>query len=214
MSPDMPGNADFLLEVGAGAGLGLIAVSSVPGLVGLYRQFRSRAPKDNFYQDKDGKSTPEAVADFSNKWSKTLVVLFAAVGFASSLSLSVLSTLRVLGGRSLLVQDWLVFAAWVSGIPSYCCCCTWIQASADMLLLSCFAGSSVPARHPISVRRCNPRLRPRLQHRPLVVVQQSCPRSRPPRSGHPGLGILPRALPGVFRPEDRQLVCHPGTRCR
>lgn len=97
----------------AGAGLAVVAVCSVPAVTGLVSQLRSPSAKDNFYEDKDGKSTPETIAAFSNRWPKTLVVLFAAAGSASSLAVAILSTS---GRQDAFLADWLIFSALVSGI--------------------------------------------------------------------------------------------------
>ncbi|KAK6214962.1 ABC transporter [Colletotrichum tabaci] len=98
----------LLIEVGAA--LGLIALTSVPALAGLVKQFRSRKPKDHFYEDRDGKSTAESSAAFSNRWPKTFIFLFAFLGLAVSLANSILATSSTRAGNkldSLFIAEWL-----------------------------------------------------------------------------------------------------------
>lgn len=106
----------LLIEVGAA--LGLIALTSVPALVGLVKQFRSRKPKDHFYEDRDGKSTAESSAAFSNRWPKTFIFLFAFLGLAVSLANSILATSSTRAGNkldSLFIAEWLATGVSVRG---------------------------------------------------------------------------------------------------
>lgn len=111
----MDSNHPGLLPVSA-VGLGFVALLSVPALKAIVSQVRSGAPKDNFYEDRDGKSTPEAMAAFSNKGSKTVIFLFALLGLGTSIALSVITTLNP-SDHDLALENWLVTAAWV-GIQS------------------------------------------------------------------------------------------------
>lgn len=105
----------LLLEVSAG--LGIIGLSTIPGILAFLRQSIHKKPKDNFYEDRDGKSTPEAIAAFSNRWPKVIVAFFATLGLASSLAISVLTTLEVADRRVLFLENWLVTASWVGWLP-------------------------------------------------------------------------------------------------
>lgn len=105
---------DSTLLGGLAAILAFIALCTLPALSGLIKQLRTRAPKDNFYSDQDGKSTPEAVAAFSNRWPKVFIAFFAALGCATSITLSVLSTTSSEGRQGLSLQDWTTTASWVS----------------------------------------------------------------------------------------------------
>ncbi|RBQ89932.1 hypothetical protein VDGD_01026 [Verticillium dahliae] len=104
---------DSTLLGGLAAILAFIALCTLPALSGLIKQLRTRAPKDNFYSDQDGKSTPEAVAAFSNRWPKVFIAFFAALGCATSITLSVLSTTSSEGRQGLSLQDWTTTASWL-----------------------------------------------------------------------------------------------------
>lgn len=97
-------------------GLALIGLLSIPSLRAITRQIRRGAPKDNFYEDRDGISTPEAVAGFSNNTPKVVILLFTLLGLGCSTAISVLTTLdpysHEYGG--LFFENWLVTASWVS----------------------------------------------------------------------------------------------------
>ncbi|KAI8230908.1 ATP-dependent bile acid permease [Colletotrichum sp. SAR 10_96] len=103
---------ETLLLIEVGAALGLVALTSVPALTGF--QLRSRKPKDHFYEDKDGKSTPDASAAFSNRWPKTFINLFAFAGLALSVANSTLATLSLHTGHydKLFIAEWLSTGIW------------------------------------------------------------------------------------------------------
>lgn len=96
----------------AAAGLGIVGLAGLPGLLDTISQVRKRTPKDNFYEDTDGKSSPEAVAAFSNKWPKVTILSLALIGLATSVAISVLSTLHI-SLDDLLLANWLTTASWV-----------------------------------------------------------------------------------------------------
>jgi hypothetical protein len=100
-------------------GLTIVGLLSLPGVFALLSQIRNRTPKDNFYQDIDGTSTPEAVASFSNKWPKFAILLLSLTSFGASVALSVLSSLHS-DKDDLFVPNWLITAALVSliALPS------------------------------------------------------------------------------------------------
>lgn len=114
----MQNESALLIEVGAA--LGVVALTSVPALKGLVKQLRSHKPKDHFYEDKDGKSTTESSAAFSNRWPKTLIFTFAFLGLAVSLANSVLATLSLHTGKydGLFVAEWLATGIWVRRFSS------------------------------------------------------------------------------------------------
>ncbi|KAL7808977.1 P-loop containing nucleoside triphosphate hydrolase protein [Trichoderma aethiopicum] len=92
------------------AGAAIVGLLTLPAVFALLSQIRNRSPKDNFYQDVDGTSTPEAVASFSNKWPKIAILASSLATFGPSLALSILSTLHS-DQDDLLVPNWLVTAA-------------------------------------------------------------------------------------------------------
>ncbi|KAL0935128.1 ABC bile acid [Colletotrichum truncatum] len=105
---------DSILLIEVGAALGVVALSSVPALTNFVTQLRSHKPKDHFYEDKDGKSTPEASAAFSNRWPKTFINLFAFAGLALSVANSVLATFSQHTSlyHSLIITEWITTAIW------------------------------------------------------------------------------------------------------
>lgn len=103
-------NLDVVLT---GAGLGLVALATTPALVAVINQLRKRTPKDNFYEDVDGKSTPESIAAFSNRLPKILILVSSATGLGTSIAVSVLSSLHG-SSNELLLKNWLLTGAWVS----------------------------------------------------------------------------------------------------
>ena len=94
------------------AGVVVVGLASLPGVFAILTQIRSRAPKDNFYEDVDGKSTPESVAAFSNWRVKTAILVLSCLGFGLSVAAAVLATLNPAHGGSVLV-NWLTCASWV-----------------------------------------------------------------------------------------------------
>jgi hypothetical protein len=107
MAPDL-----LLLE--AAVGLGAIGLCSIPGILALLRQLRHKKPKDNFYEDKDGKSKPEDIAAFSNRWQKLAIALITALGLGSSLAASFLITPQHSERETLVLENWLLTGSWVS----------------------------------------------------------------------------------------------------
>lgn len=95
------------------AGLTVVGLFSLPGAVALLSQIRNRTPKDNFYSDVDGTSTPEAVAAFSNKWPKLAILLLALTSFDTAVAYSILTTLHA-DRYGLFVPSWLTTGALVS----------------------------------------------------------------------------------------------------
>ncbi|KAG6030053.1 hypothetical protein E4U41_000213 [Claviceps citrina] len=88
------------------AGLGVTGLSTLPALFAQLAQARDRTPRDNFYEDVDGKSTSEAMAAFSNKKPKLCLLICTVLGFGLSLAVAILSTLRPLGD-GLALESWL-----------------------------------------------------------------------------------------------------------
>ncbi|KAG9255956.1 P-loop containing nucleoside triphosphate hydrolase protein [Emericellopsis atlantica] len=99
-----------LLPVSA-TGFGLTCLFTVPAIVAIVRQTRKGAPKDQFYEDEDGKSTPEAIANFSNRVPKAVILFFSAVGLGTSTGVSVLTSLNP-ARDGLFYENWLVSASW------------------------------------------------------------------------------------------------------
>ncbi|KAF7558292.1 hypothetical protein G7046_g5857 [Stylonectria norvegica] len=93
------------------AGLGIVSLSALPALIAILKQVRNRTPKDNFYEDEDGKSTPEAIAAFSNRVIKIVILGLSLVGVGTSIAITVLHTLQHTQDGSLL-EKLLSTASW------------------------------------------------------------------------------------------------------
>lgn len=104
---------DAILLPLCAAGLGVTCLSSLPGLFALLAQLRDRTPRDNFYEDVDGKSTPESMAAFSNKAPKICLLISSVIGFGLSIAATILSILDPLGD-DLALENWLSNGCWVS----------------------------------------------------------------------------------------------------
>ncbi|KAM0353461.1 hypothetical protein ACHAPU_001471 [Fusarium lateritium] len=104
----MPNNTDVGLT---GAGLAVVALATTPALVTAITQLRKRTAKDNFYEDIDGKSTPESIAAFSNRLPKILILALSTIGLGTSIAISVLSSLNS-HVDALLIKNWLITGTW------------------------------------------------------------------------------------------------------
>ena len=98
------------LSAAALAANGLI---TLPGLFATLAQRRDRSPPDNFYEDEDGKSSPETMAAFSNRKPKLAILTFSILGLCLSTAVTVLSLLQPLGD-GLRLENWLSNASYVS----------------------------------------------------------------------------------------------------
>ncbi|KJZ71495.1 hypothetical protein HIM_09134 [Hirsutella minnesotensis 3608] len=107
----MSGNGAVLpLSVAA---LSIAGVATLPGALAIFAQIRNRTAKDNFYEDEDGKSTPETLAAFSNKAPKTAIVVLSMLGFASSIAISTLASIDR-SENELYLGNWLTAGAWAA----------------------------------------------------------------------------------------------------
>lgn len=105
---------NWLTLATSAAGLGITGLLSAPGGVHLIRR---RLPKreNEVYEDKDGKSTPEAVKAFSTKVPKAIILILAVAGLGLSITLAALTVLSAAGsGNAFSVENWLGVGAWVS----------------------------------------------------------------------------------------------------
>lgn len=99
------------------AGLGVTGLIALPAFFAQLSQIRDRTPRDNFYQDVDGKSTPETMAAFSNTKPKVCLLIFSITGLGLSLAVTVLSILHPLGD-GLALENWLSNGCWVSRLKT------------------------------------------------------------------------------------------------
>ncbi|KAG6002516.1 hypothetical protein E4U21_003009 [Claviceps maximensis] len=93
--------------------LGVTGLSTLPALFAQLAQIRHHTRRDNFYEDVDGKSTPETMAAFSNKKPKLFLLIFTVVGFGLSLAVTILSVLHPLGD-GLALENWLLNGCWAA----------------------------------------------------------------------------------------------------
>ncbi|KAJ3529707.1 hypothetical protein NM208_g9637 [Fusarium decemcellulare] len=94
-----------------GTGLAIVALATAPALGAVIAQLRDRTPKDNFYEDVDGQSTPESIAAFSNRRPKISILAFSTVGFGTAIAISVLSAINP-PSNVLLLENWLTAGGW------------------------------------------------------------------------------------------------------
>lgn len=94
-------------------GLGITGLVSIPAAITLILQFTTHQPKQDTYEDEDGKATTESVAAYSAKLPKTLIVLFAALTCSTGIATAVIATLP-LGQDSLFLENWMSAGASVS----------------------------------------------------------------------------------------------------
>ncbi|KAI8624244.1 P-loop containing nucleoside triphosphate hydrolase protein [Xylariaceae sp. FL1651] len=103
-----------MLLASSALGLGIISAFSVPAIVLMVKQIRSRIPKTDGYEDQDGKSNQEAIRAFSAKLPKCSILTLSVTGLCISIAIAVLSILgSVGGGDELLLENWLVVLGWV-----------------------------------------------------------------------------------------------------
>lgn len=105
------------MVVAVATGLGIILLVSIPAVFTFILQLTTRQPKQDTYQDKDGKATPESVAAYSAKLPKTFIVFFAALTCTTGIATAVLATLHI-GQDGLFLENWLSAGASVSKIAS------------------------------------------------------------------------------------------------
>ncbi|KAI1418838.1 P-loop containing nucleoside triphosphate hydrolase protein [Xylaria sp. FL1777] len=104
---------DRVLLASSGLGLGIVTALSLPAIIRLVKQIRNRTPKTNGYEDKDGRSSEEAIKAFSNKFPKASILVLSILGLCISIAVAVLSTLSPRGeGDGLLLENWLAVPAW------------------------------------------------------------------------------------------------------
>jgi len=96
-----------------GTGVGVIGLLSLPSISSLALQLSKREPKEDLYEDADGKSTPESVKAYSAKWPKAAILALAFIGCATAIAVAVLTTLHS-SQHELSLENWLSAAAWVS----------------------------------------------------------------------------------------------------
>lgn len=93
--------------------VGLIGLASLPAVSTFILQLTTREPKQDTYEDEDGKATPESVKAYSAKVPKFFILLFAVLGCATAIATGVLTTLHI-GNDGLLLENWLSAGASVS----------------------------------------------------------------------------------------------------
>ena len=99
------------IPIRVGTAVAVIGLCSVPAITSFVLQLKKKEPRQNFYEDGDGKSTPEAIAAYSARVPKAVILCLAAVGFGCSMA-AVLNPIHV-ASHGIDVEDWLIEAAWV-----------------------------------------------------------------------------------------------------
>ena len=94
------------------AGLVLVALLTIPSLVGVATHLRESKPQSNRYEDKDGAATAKSVAEYSATIPKILLSVFAVLGLATSIALAVLETLAGVD----VIEGWVNVGQWVGTV--------------------------------------------------------------------------------------------------
>ncbi|KAF3764503.1 hypothetical protein M406DRAFT_81350 [Cryphonectria parasitica EP155] len=97
---------DESLTIACATGLAVIGLVSVPAISTFISQLTTRKLKQDGYEDKDGKATPESVKAYSAKWPKTLIVLFAFLASGTSIASAIWTTIYARKHGPLL-ENWL-----------------------------------------------------------------------------------------------------------
>jgi hypothetical protein len=107
--------SDGILFASSTLGLGAISAFSIPAIVSFIKQVRDRNPKTDGYEDKDGRSSEEALKAFGAKRPKAAILTLSVIGLCTSVAIGILSTLSPNGkGDGLFLENWLVVPGWVS----------------------------------------------------------------------------------------------------
>lgn len=101
------------MTIASATGLGVVGLMSTPAVVNLVLQLTTPEPRQDGYEDQDGKATPESFKAYSAKWPKSLIVLFSLITASTSLATAVLATLHV-DNHDLFLENWLSVGASVS----------------------------------------------------------------------------------------------------
>ena len=108
---------DKMLSLATSAlGLSAIGLLSLPGILSLVAQLHGRQAQSDVYEDKDGKSTPEATKAFTNKIPRIVVLVLSVLGLGLSVTLAVLATLGQ--GNGFIVDNWICVGAWVRSVQN------------------------------------------------------------------------------------------------
>jgi hypothetical protein len=111
------------------AGLVAVGLFTIPAVVSFGAQLAKPEPKEDDYEDPDGKSTPEAVASYSAKVPKTLIFLFAALGCSTSIAVAVVSLITKTE-TGIFLEAWLTVATWVR-LPCFASVRDCLQSGTD-----------------------------------------------------------------------------------
>ncbi|OAA38416.1 ABC transporter, transmembrane domain, type 1 [Beauveria brongniartii RCEF 3172] len=143
----LPVTSDVWFLVASAGGLGtcgLLLASRLTPCTAAFAQLRRPKPHDNWYQDEDGKSTPESMASFSNKTPKLLCLFLAAVAFGASVAVSVLTTLH-LESRNGKISCWLLTIGWAIILTQS------VSIRLDVAPVSCYEAALRVAASAISI---------------------------------------------------------------
>lgn len=110
---------DESMTIAVTTGLGIIGLISLPAVTTFISQIKTREPKQDIYEDEDGKATAESVRAYSARVAKYSILLFAALGCATAITTAVLATLHK-GKDDLFLENWLSAAASVSPLSPSC----------------------------------------------------------------------------------------------
>ncbi|RYP62981.1 hypothetical protein DL770_009486 [Monosporascus sp. CRB-9-2] len=100
-------------------GLGAIGLLTIPTIASFRAQVCRRHVQSEVYEDKDGKSTPEAVKAFATKVPRGAILILNVIGLGLSVTLAALATLSASNpDHPFLLEDWICAGAWSIAIVS------------------------------------------------------------------------------------------------
>ncbi|KAK3352219.1 ABC transporter [Lasiosphaeria hispida] len=108
----MQQDAFFLAAV---ATLAVSALAAIPAIVASVARLQNAKPANSKYEDEDGEATSETMAEFSTKYQRAHVLVWAAVGLGSQIAFSVIldaSQSSPVPPEHFSLQNWLLTAAW------------------------------------------------------------------------------------------------------
>ncbi|XWX00320.1 hypothetical protein V2A60_008340 [Cordyceps javanica] len=111
----LPNISDTWLLAASAAGLCsafLLLLSRLTTCTAGFAQLGRPKPQDNWYEDEDGKSTPESMAIFSNRYPKLVCLLLTTLAFVTSVAISMIATLYA-ESRNEKISAWILTLAWM-----------------------------------------------------------------------------------------------------
>ncbi|KAK5651837.1 hypothetical protein OQA88_11606 [Cercophora sp. LCS_1] len=95
------------------ATLGVSTTTTIPAVVAhIARARKTKTETPPVYQDEDGEATIESTAQFSTRWQKAHILLWAAAGLGCQIAFSVILETSPHRNHRFSLQSWLTTASW------------------------------------------------------------------------------------------------------